>query len=94
MHRDIVATLPPNSNIEVLGSTSICAIQGMYVPKKLVTVQGHPEFNGEIVREILEVRRKAGVFSDEVFEDGLSRVDRYQDGVLVAQAFLRFLLED
>jgi len=94
MHRDIVASLPPNSDVQILGETSKCSIQGMYVPKKLITVQGHPEFNGVVVREILESRHKAGIFNDHDFEDALGRVDRYQDGVLVAQAFLRFLLEE
>jgi len=94
MHRDIVASLPPNSDIEILGTTSKCAIHGMYVPKKLITIQGHPEFNSEIVRQLLEMRYESKIFDDETFLDAIERVDRHHDGVLIAQAFLRFLLED
>jgi len=56
-------------------------------------VQGHPEFNEEIVRELLTARHESGIFDDETFSEAMSRVDKYQDGVVVAQAFLRFLLE-
>ncbi|MCJ1486194.1 hypothetical protein MMC06_006370, partial [Schaereria dolodes] len=54
---------------------------------------GHPEFDAEIVTELLRARHKQQIFSDETFEDAMARVAREQDGVLVAGAFLRFLRE-
>lgn len=78
---------------EELAYTDKCAVQGMYISKRLITVQGHPEFNEEIVRELLTARHASGVFDVETFDDGIGRVDKYQDGVVVAAAFLRFLLE-
>ena len=56
-------------------------------------MQGHPEFSKEIVTELLEMRHKQGIFDDEVYEGGISRVGRDHDGVIVAKAFLRFLME-
>lgn len=98
MHRDIVATLPPTPAnqppVQVLASTPKCAIHGMYVPKKLITIQGHPEFNGDVMRKVMEFRREQGIFGDEIYADALARADRKQDGLLIAQAFLRFMLED
>ncbi len=91
MHRDAVFEYPPG--VEELAYTRGCKVQGMYVAKRLMTVQGHPEFNEEIVSELLRARHEIGIFDDEVFADAMGRVDKYQDGVLVAQAFLRFLLE-
>ena len=91
MHRDIVFEYP--SDVEELAYTDKCAVQGMYSSKRLITVQGHPEFNEEIVRELLILRHDTGIFNDEVFEDAMGRVDKYQDGVIVAKAFLKFLLE-
>jgi GMP synthase-like glutamine amidotransferase len=91
MHRDAVYEYP--SGVEELAYTPGCKVQGMYIAKRLITVQGHPEFNEEIVRELLETRHQVGIFDDETFADAMSRVDKYQDGVVVAQAFLRFLLE-
>lgn len=58
-----------------------------------MTVQGHPEFTHDIVQEIMESRHKMGVHSDDLFEDGKRRLRDHDDGVIVGQAFLRFLLE-
>jgi GMP synthase-like glutamine amidotransferase len=91
MHRDVVAEFPAGS--EPLARTELCPVQGMYVPKKYITVQGHPEFNADIVNEILTVRHMAGIFSDQVYEDALKRVAIDQDGPLVAKAFLKFMRE-
>ncbi len=65
----------------------------MYFPKRAITIQAHPEFNEEIVREILISRHAAGIFDDAAFKDAMDRVDRNQDGVVVSKAFLKFLLE-
>lgn len=91
MHRDIVYNYP--EGVEELAYTAKCSVQSMYAARRLITVQGHPEFNEGIVRELLEARHASGVFDDELFEDAMARVDKYQDGVVVAQAFLKFLLE-
>jgi hypothetical protein len=66
----------------------------MYIPKRVMTVQGHPEFTEEIMRELLDSAYASGFFDKDLFEDSIKRVDKYQDGVVVAQAFLRFLLEE
>jgi GMP synthase-like glutamine amidotransferase len=80
-------------DVEELAYTDKCSVQGMYIPKRLITIQGHPEFNEEIVRELLIFRHQQKIFDDEVFEDAMARVDKYQDGVVVAKAFLKLLLE-
>ena len=91
MHQDVVYQYPPE--VEHLGDSPRCQVQGMYQKGRLITVQGHPEFNEDIVRKILGARHENGTFSDEVYEDGLSRVDKEHDGVAIARAFLRFLRE-
>ena len=91
MHKDIVFNYPPQ--VEPLGSTSRCEVQGMYVPKRLITVQGHPEFDEEILREILEVRHEQGVFGDEMYEEAMARVGKEHDGLLVGKRFIEFLLD-
>ena len=91
MHRDIVYNYP--DGVEPLAYTDRCEVQGMYIPQRVITVQGHPEFDGEIVRELLITRHANGIFSDEIFKDAIGRVDKPQDGLEVSQAFLKFLLE-
>jgi len=66
----------------------------MYEKGRLITVQGHPEFSGEIVAELLEARHKTGVFDDEMYEEGMSRVRKRHDGVAIGAAFVRFLREN
>ena len=89
MHRDLVFYYP--EGVQELGSSDRCKVQGMYVPKKVFTVQGHPEFTSEIVAELLETRHKQKIFTDEIYQEAMARVERPHDGVLVAQAFVKFL---
>lgn len=89
MHKDIVSILPHGANN--LGSTEKCEIQGMYEPGRYISVQGHPEFTSEIVREILTLRQSTGIFTDEEFKDMIGRVEDEHDGVLVAKGFLLFI---
>jgi hypothetical protein len=92
VHQDIVLEHP--EGVQPLGHTEKCQVQGMYAPKRLITVQGHPEFTGEIVRELLETRREKAILTQEVFDDAISRVDLQHDGVKIAKAFLKFLTDD
>ncbi len=91
MHKDLLYQYP--EGVEELGSSGPCKVQGMYIPKKVITVQGHPEFTEEIVAELLKYRRGLGIFSGEIYEEAMTRVGKPQDGVVVAQAFLKFLME-
>jgi GMP synthase-like glutamine amidotransferase len=92
MHQDAVFTYPPS--VEHLGHSPSCHVQGMYERKRLITTQGHPEFDGDIVEELLENRHDRGVFDDKTYEDAMGRVRRHHDGVKVAAAFLRFMVEE
>ena len=91
MHRDIVFNFPADSI--PLGSNAICEVQGMYHPGKYITVQGHPEFTEEIITEILFNRHTVGIFTDEVYEDGMKRAPIPHDGAVIAKAFLKFIRE-
>ena len=89
MHKDIVYEYPPGA--ESLGFTPKCEIHGMLVPRRVITIQGHPEFDKDIMTELLETRHTQGIFDDPTYEDGMARVAREQDGVMVYGVFLRFL---
>lgn len=92
MHRDIVYEYP--KGIEPLGHSPRCGVQGMYAKNRLITVQGHPEFNADIVSELLINRHDKGIFDDAMYADGMKRVRNHHDGVAVSAAFIRFLLEE
>ena len=91
MHRDAVFEYP--EGVEQLAHTDKCSVHGMYVARRLITVQGHPEFTAGIVREVLGSRHQMGIFDDGQFEEAMGRVEREHDGVVVGVAFLRFLLD-
>jgi GMP synthase-like glutamine amidotransferase len=92
MHRDMVYDYP--KSVEQLGSSPLCDVQGMYIKNHLIAVQGHPEFNGDIETELLERRHAQGIFSDGVFDEAMKRVRKPHDGVVVAAAFVQFMLEE
>ena len=91
MHRDIVCELP--KDCINLGHSPVCGIQGFYRPKRILTVQAHPEFNDFIVSKIMEVRHEQKIFDDDLFTDGMSRAGLAHDGAVVGAAIIRFLLE-
>ncbi|KFA64877.1 hypothetical protein S40285_02863 [Stachybotrys chlorohalonatus IBT 40285] len=91
MHADIVQSVP--SGAALLGSNAACEVQGFYAPGRYLTVQGHPEFNEEIITEILRNRHAAGIFPDDVFADAITRAPVRHDGVAVGRAFLRFFFK-
>ncbi len=91
MHKDIVCHYP--EGVEELGWSDTCKVQGMYKPKKVITVQGHPEFTEAIMQKLLETRRAQNIFDENTYQDAMARSGRPHDAVVVAKAFLKFLLE-
>ncbi len=63
----------------------------MYIPRRMIAVQGHPEFNGFIMREMLARRYEMGLFDAATLQDAMLRADDAHDGVHIAGVFLRFL---
>jgi len=92
MHKDVVFGFPDGA--EQLAATSVCENQGMYIRNRVITIQGHPEFTHDIEDELIKVRFKQGIFTEEQYKDAMRRLPDHDDGIIVAQAFLRFLLEE
>ena len=66
----------------------------MYIKNHVITVQGHPEFTKDIMTELLEARHAVGVFDDGMFKDGMERVAKTHDGLVVGKAFVQFVMDD
>ncbi|KAI9665500.1 MAG: hypothetical protein M1831_001642 [Alyxoria varia] len=92
MHRDIAFALPKGTVL--LGSSPVCEIQGFHRPGQILCVQGHPEFNGEIMQALLEKRHDDGIFDDELYKDAAARASIPHDGSFVGKVFARFLLNE
>lgn len=91
MHRDALHSYP--TDVTRLGTTPLCDTQGMYKRGRLLTVQGHPEFNEEIMKQLLQARKDGGVFGEDVYQSGMDRSANVQDGAIVGKAFVRFALD-
>jgi len=64
----------------------------LYSQDKFITVQGHPEFTAQIEGEKLRRNLELGTMDQKVFDDGMMRVERENDGVWFAMTFIRFAL--
>lgn len=92
MHHDILCSYP--SGVTPLGTSPVCEVQGMYLPSKFLTLQGHPEFNGEIMLELLKASDELGFEDKALYDDAMSRVHDEHDGTLVAATMLKFLKDE
>lgn len=92
MHHDAVLTVPPG--VANLGSSTKCPVQILYQPGRLLSFQGHPEFDELINEEIIRADSENGhvYFDDETFRDALERVSRPHDGLLMASRVMQFFL--
>jgi GMP synthase-like glutamine amidotransferase len=87
LHRDAVVEPPPG--VDVLGSSSGCDIQVLYQPKRVFTVQGHPEFDRSITEELLDMRQD--ILGRELYENGISRIGLDQDSDLFPDIMWKFV---
>lgn len=89
MHQDVVLTVP-HGTLNV-GKSAICGIQGLYIPERLFTFQGHPEFNEDIQRKMLAIRRLQGIINEDTYQDAIARVGNEEHGNVVLEVILEFL---
>ena len=90
MHSDMVVDLPEGAvNI---GSTDFCALQGFYIPAKLWSIQGHPEFDALTMKKVIEVMSSHGELTAEETRDALDRNLDSTDSSIVLDSIAEFLL--
>ena len=77
-----------------IGTTPLCGVQGMYKYGKFLTLQGHPEFDEETTREIIEIRYASNAIDKLMFSDAIERATLENEGILAGSLFQRFLLSD
>ncbi|RPB14003.1 GMP synthase [Morchella conica CCBAS932] len=100
MHQDHVVDPPHHSTsngllkehnrVHVWGESKDCKIQGLYIPKRIFTSQGHLGYDEEMVKRNIDARHKNGSVETEHAEDAKERAGMEHDGEVVAGAILRF----
>jgi GMP synthase-like glutamine amidotransferase len=90
MHRDVVTELPPEA--EVIGSGETAQIPAFRLGDHVLCVQDHPEFDNDLIRAIIEMRRPR--LGDELADDASARVLRTPtDGDVVGCWLADFLAD-
>jgi len=74
-----------------VGSTPHCAVQGVYEPGRVFTLQGHFEFNRFVNTELMKVFGAA--WKPETLKETLEAIDADDDAEVVAEMVLQFMLE-
>lgn len=74
-----------------LGATQHCAVQGLYEPERILTFQGHFEFNRFVNTELIKLFGED--WDPEVKKEGLAAADADDDGEFAAELVLQFMLE-
>jgi GMP synthase-like glutamine amidotransferase len=75
----------------IVGSTQHCAVQGVYEPNRVLTYQGHFEFDRFINTETLKVFGAS--WKSGVLEQAIKAIDADDDAELAADMVMRFLME-
>lgn len=92
VHADQVVSSTPQISLAkswiLLGSTEHCAIQGVYQPGRVLTLQGHFEFDK------FENRQTLTIFGADGHSVKGTEKEADDDGELVAEIVVRFLVED
>lgn len=86
--------LPKGTKVHVWGISEHTGVQGVYIHKRLFTTQGHMEFDEKMVKRQLEMRVKAESITLDAALEAAEKADWMHDGLIVAQAVLRFFHGD
>lgn len=107
MHQDHVVAPPTpatadgllrrDANVSVWGSSPHTAVQGVYIPRRMFTVQAHLAFDDQMVKREMQMRVEKGVIKEgdrEEAERAAETAHLEHDGDIVAAAILRFFHGD
>jgi GMP synthase-like glutamine amidotransferase len=75
-----------------IGSSEHCILQGVWEEGRVLTFQGHAEFDRFINGETVKIFGKV-IWSEEFMQRTLGMVDRDDDAIWAAGIMLRFFLE-
>ena len=74
-----------------MGSTDKCAVQGVYEPGRVLTLQGHFEFDRFINTETVKVF--GAKWEPSFLRESLDAIDKDDDSKVASDMVLKFMLE-
>ncbi|KAH9231223.1 hypothetical protein K456DRAFT_38828 [Colletotrichum gloeosporioides 23] len=94
LHQDVVqldGPLPPNW--VQMGTSPLCEVQGFLMPGRVLTYQGHPEFDTFINKwSTLAVQQSGMIPDDEKMKEYLRLVDQDDTRLLAGEMAIQFFL--
>ncbi|KAF7539375.1 hypothetical protein G7054_g2149 [Neopestalotiopsis clavispora] len=75
-----------------VGASNLCNVQGVYKPGKVLTFQGHPEFDGFLNEQGVRNLEKSAVLSREQVEAALKLVHIEDDAILHGEVVIDFMV--
>ncbi|KAH8895601.1 class I glutamine amidotransferase-like protein [Thozetella sp. PMI_491] len=84
-------TLP--GSIRLIGSTTHCPVQGIYQPGRILTYQGHPEFDQFINTECLKLVGGRVGWDLAFTESAIAAASVSDDAAIAADVLMAFLLD-
>ncbi|KAK0129173.1 hypothetical protein ONS95_001108 [Cadophora gregata] len=92
VHADHVVVQSLPEGFHSVGRSKHCALQGIWKKGRVLTYQGHAEFDRFINGETIKAFRQPE-WSDQYLADALKAVDSDDDAIWAAGVMLRFFLE-
>lgn len=93
VHADHVVLPSLPTDFVSVGRSDHCALQGIYKSGRVLTFQGHAEFDEWINRETVTAFGKP-IWSQEVLEAALEKVKGEDDSLYAARVMLEFFAEE
>ncbi|KAE8444038.1 hypothetical protein EG329_001167 [Mollisiaceae sp. DMI_Dod_QoI] len=94
VHADHVVLHPIPEGFHALGSSEHCALQGLWSKGRVLTFQGHAEFDAFVNGETLKVFSKRAGWDEQFLGKVMGAVEKVDDSIWAAGVMLRFFLED
>ena len=86
-HQDQVVELPEQA--QVLAENSHCLYYMLQIDNRILTIQGHPEYNSDYLRALITKRRKK--YTSGVYTEAMRSLEKESDNILTAQWIHKFL---
>jgi len=89
-HQDQVVKLPAQA--ELLASNDFCPNSGFTISNHVLTFQGHPEFNSEYLKYIMNKRRN--VIGDEKYISAMCSLKNLVDSNVIAKWIVKYIKQE
>ncbi|MGL1921200.1 MAG: type 1 glutamine amidotransferase [Hyphomicrobiales bacterium] len=95
MHGDQVVELPTTA--EIIASSDFCEFAGLYYPEGVLTYQGHPEFDNQFIRDLIEYKWDLGQdwVSQQIKDEAMASAEDGKNSTRlpIAKFMLNFMTE-